>query len=249
VLFRSVVRAETESLRQTRGRLLRGSRVEEREMAAQKTAGAKAVFEQQATMLDRNRTLVASDSISRVAYEETLRNANVAESEYRHAQRHEQLVNAGALPEEIARADADLQASEERTKLAQERLGKCLVRAPIDGTILRITLREGESFALVSPRPILRMANISGRRVIAEVDERDVGRVHLGQRVVLSSDAFLGQRFNGSVTRLATLMGKKSVLTGDPADKADRDILEVIAQLQDATKLPLGLRVTVEFIE
>ncbi len=43
-------------------------------------------------------------------------------------------------------------------------------------------------------------------------------------------------------------MGRKSVLTGDPADKSDRDVLEVTAELeQGATKLPLGLRVTVEF--
>jgi hypothetical protein len=38
------------------------------------------------------------------------------------------------------------------------------------------------------------------------------------------------------------------VLTGDPADKSDRDILEVIAQLDHAANaLPVGLRVTVEF--
>jgi HlyD family secretion protein len=244
-----IVQAEAESLRQTRERLLRGSRTEEREAAAQKTVAAKAVFEQASTLLNRNRGLVASDSISRVAYEETLRNATVAEAEYRQAQRHEQVINAGPLPEEIARADADLNAAEERIKLAQERVAKCVIRAPIDGTILRVMLREGESFALISPRPVLRMGNIAGRRVCAEVDERDVGRVRVGQRVMISSDAYSGRRFSGSVTRLATVMGRKSVITGDPADKSDRDILEVIAQLQGATELPVGLRVTVEFVE
>jgi HlyD family secretion protein len=244
-----IVQAEAESLRQTRERLLRGSRTEERDAAAQKTASAKAVLDQTSALLERNRGLVASDSISRVAFEETLRNAAVADAEYKQAQRHEQLVNAGPLPEEIARANADLQAAEERINLAQQKLGKCVILAPIEGTILRVMLREGESFALVSPRPILKMANIAGRRVRAEVDERDVGRVHVGQRVVISSDAFSGRRFNGTVTRLATVMGRKSVITGDPADKADRDILEVVAQLQGATELPMGLRVTVEFVE
>jgi hypothetical protein len=43
-------------------------------------------------------------------------------------------------------------------------------------------------------------------------------------------------------------MGRKSVLSGDPAEKADRDILEVIIELdQSANELPVGLRVTAQF--
>jgi hypothetical protein len=45
-------------------------------------------------------------------------------------------------------------------------------------------------------------------------------------------------------------MGHKSVVTGDPAQKADRDILEVIADLnQQVNALPIGLRVTVQFVD
>jgi HlyD family secretion protein len=244
-----IAQAEADSLRQVRERLMRGSRTEEREAAAQNTAAAKAILAQASAVLERNRTLVATDSISKVAYEETMRNASVAQAEYQKALRHEQLVNAGPLPEEVGRANADLQAAEQRIKLADEKLGKCVIHAPMDGTILRVLLREGESFALVSPRPVFTMANISGRRVRAEVDERDVGRVRIGQRVRASSEAYSGRTFTGTVTRLAIEMGRKSVLTGDPADKADRDILEVTAQLDGATELPVGLRVTVEFIQ
>jgi hypothetical protein len=43
-------------------------------------------------------------------------------------------------------------------------------------------------------------------------------------------------------------MGRKSVLSGDPAEKADRDILEVIIELDhSANELPVGLRVTAQF--
>jgi hypothetical protein len=43
-------------------------------------------------------------------------------------------------------------------------------------------------------------------------------------------------------------MGRKSVLSGDPAEKADRDVLEVIIELdQSAKELPVGLRVTVQY--
>jgi HlyD family secretion protein len=242
-----VAQAEADSHRQAKERLLRGSRSEEREAAAQKTAAAKAVSVQAAAQMERSRTLVASDLISRVAFEEATRNATVAEAEYQQAVRQEQLVNAGALPEEVGRADAEIRGAEDRIQLAQDKLDKCVVRSPINGTVLRVMLHEGESFALVAPRPVVTIANLSGRRVRAEVDERDVGRVHIGQRVTVSSDAYSGRRFTGVVTRLAVVMGRKSVLTGDPVDKIDRDILEVIAQLDAATTLPVGLRVIVEF--
>ena len=243
-----VSRAEAESLRQTRERLLRGSRKEEREGAAQRTAAAKAELAQASSQLDRSRKLFEAALISRVAFDEARRDADVAQAEYQQAMRNEELVNAGPLNEEVARANADLNAATERIKLAEEKLGKCVVRAPMDGTILRILLREGESFALVSPRPIVTMADLSGRRVRAEVDERDVGKVRVGERVQVSSEAYAGRRFHGAVTRVASVMGRKSVLTGDPVDKSDRDVLEVTAQLgPDAKSLPVGLRVTVEF--
>jgi len=244
-----VAQAEAESLRQGRLRLLRGSRSEEREAAAQKTTAAKAVFVQASGLLERNRRLVASDSISRTAYEESMRNAKVAEAEYEQAKHLEQLVNVNAMPEEIARADADVRAAEQRIEMVQEKAAKCVVRAPINGTILRVIRREGESFSTASGTPIITLANLSGRRVRAEVDERDVGRVRIGQKVLVSSESYAGRRFQGTVSTLAAAMGKKSVITGDPADKADRDILEVTAKLDGANTLPVGLRVTVEFIQ
>ena len=243
-----VTLAEAESSRQVRERLLRGSRPEERAAAAQRTAAAKAEFSQASSQLERSRQLAEAALISRVVFDEARRDAEVAEAEFHRAKRNEELVNAEPQLEETARADADLNAASERIKLAEEKLAKCLVRAPIDGVILRILLRKGESFALVSPRPLLSMADISGRRVRAEVDERDVDKVRIGTPLVVHSEAYAGRRFPGTVTHVASVMGRKSVLTGDPVDKSDRDILEVTAELEPgANALPIGLRVTVEF--
>ncbi len=243
-----VAAAEAESLRQGRARLLRGSRAEERAAAAQHTAAAKAVLAQTTAQYDRLKGLADAGEISRASFDAARRDRDVAAAEYQRAQRNEELVNAGPLTEEVAKADADLSAATERIKLAQDKLSKCVVRAPITGTVLRVFFNKGESFALGSPRPILTMADLTGRRVRAEVDERDVANVHLGQQVQISSAAYSGRTFKGTVTRMSPMMGKKSVLTGDPADKSDRDVLEITAQLEDSAKaLPLGLRVTVEF--
>jgi multidrug resistance efflux pump len=244
----AVANANRDSLMETRVRVERGSRPEEREAAAQKTAAAKAVLDQATAQLGRISKLYASQEVSRQTFEEARRDQEVAQAQYQQAQRNQELVNAGPLPEDLARADANLDAAEGEIKLAQDKLDKCVVRAPIDGAVLRVLMREGESFGLVSPRPLFTMADVSGRRVRAEVDEDDIAKVHVGQKLLVSADAFGRRTFSGVVTRLADVMGRKSVETGDPAQKADRDILEVTADLNQATALPVGLRVTVQFV-
>jgi HlyD family secretion protein len=244
-----VVNAEADSLRQARVRLLRGSRDEERLSAAQKTAAARAVVGQAAANLARMQQLWDASTISKAAFEQAQRDYDVAQAEFKQAGRNEELVNAGPLSEEVARADADVRAAEDRIKQAEDKLAKCAVRAPMNGTILRVHLREGESFSTFAPRPLFSIADLSGRRVRAEVDERDVGSVQVGQKVLVSSDAYSSAHYAGKVIKLATTMGRKSISTGNPVSKEDRDILEVTAQLESgAVTLPVGLRVTVQFV-
>jgi HlyD family secretion protein len=243
-----VASSELESLQQARVRLMRGSREEERQAAAQKTAGAKAVVEQAAVQLDRMEKLREAAAVSKQAHDEARRDYDVAKANFEQFKRTEELVNAGPLEEEIARADADIHAAENRIKLAEDKLSKCVIRAPISGSVLRVHLREGESFTTFAPRPLFSIADISGRRVRAEVDERDVGSVHVGQKVTVASDSYPSKVFSGTVTKLASIMGRKTVLTGNPAEKEDRDVLEVTARLEQAANVfPVGLRVTVQF--
>jgi hypothetical protein len=43
-------------------------------------------------------------------------------------------------------------------------------------------------------------------------------------------------------------MGRRRILTSDPADKSDRDVLEILIDIDDQpASLPIGLRVSVVF--
>jgi len=244
-----VSQAEAESVRQARARLLRGSRPEEREEAAQRTRAARAEVEHTSAELNRATQLSEAQAISKASFDQARRNYEVAEAQLKEAARNEELVNAGPTTEDAAKADADLRAAVDRIRLAEQKAGKCTVVAPVNGTILRVDLRAGESFSTVAPHPLFTIADLSGRRVRAEVDERDIGKIHVGQNAILTSEAFPNKHFNGKLSRIASIMGRKSVITGDPADKSDRDVLEAIVDLQpSADALPMGLRVTVQFV-
>jgi HlyD family secretion protein len=241
-------KAAAESPRQSRIRLLRGHRDEEREAAAQNTAAAQAVLNQTEEHFKRMETLYQKEQIARDIFEQVKRDYEVAQANYQSFHDQEALVKSETLPEEKSKADAEVMAAEMDIRVATERLRKCTIRAPISGTVLKSMARVGESYSTLVPRPLFNLADDSIRRVRAEVDEWDVGKVKLGQRTIVSADGFPGEQFDGRVVELAHAMGRRTVLSGDPGEKADRDILDVIIELdQPAIELPIGLRVTVQF--
>src|SRR6266481_2405730 len=241
--------AEADGARQARTRILRGARDEEKKIASEKTAAARATFEEAKSRLEMQRALYQKEQISRSSFEQAVRDLGVSDANLKAAVRTEELLAAPPLQEDQARADAEVLAAEGRVRTVQERIGKCSIPAPIDGTILRVYARRGESFSTVTPRPLFSLADTSSQHIKAEIDESDVDKVSVGQKVVIQADALDGKRLNGSVVRISAMMGRKSISTGDPSDKSDRDILEAVIGLDDNTlSLPIGLRVTVQFL-
>lgn len=241
--------ADADAARQSRVRLLRGARDEEKRIASKKTAAARATFEEAKANLERQKILFEGGQIARTAYDQSVRDLGVAEADFQAAERTEQLLAAPPLPEDQARADAEVLSADGRVEQARDRIKKCSIFAPINGTVLRVYARPGESFSTVTPRPLFTIADASGRRVKAEVDERDLGKVTVGQPVNIEADGFDGKKFAGTVASISSVMGRKSIFGEDPSDRSDRDVVETVIKLKDGDQvLPIGLRVTVQFL-
>jgi HlyD family secretion protein len=240
--------AVIEAAKQSRVRILRGSRDEERLLAEENVRNAKIVLDQAQRQSDRMQFLASKDGVPEQTAETAKRDLDTAESAWKTALQTQKLVNAGPLPEEVAKADAEVVAAEEKLSAAIAQREKCNVRSPIDGTVTHVNLNVGEAFSTFVPRPIVTMADLSGRRIRAEVDERDLSRIHLKQRVRVSAEGLL-EPFQGTVTWTAAVMGRKTAKSADPSERADRDILEIlIVPDRGAPPLPTGLRVLVEFL-
>lgn len=243
------MQAAADSARQAKVRLMRGSRDEERRAAAAVTASARADLGQAQDQYKRLSELARDGIVPQEQFDRAKRQLDAATASEAAAVARERLVNADPLPEEVQRADAEIAAAERRASTAQARFEKCFVRAPIDGTVLKRHREPGESISMFVPQPIVSIADVSARRVRAEVDERDIARVHAGQRARVTVDAFPDQPFAGTVGRVGSLMGRKTVRAGDPAEKADRDVLDVMVDIERPDpRLVIGLRVTVSFL-
>lgn len=249
-------RAAVESAVQSRLRLLRGSREEERQVAADQRAEAEARLLQAQKSQQRVQRLFESGDISQDVGEQAKRDLQVAEAALRAAQQREKLANAQALPEEVLRAEAQIKAAQEKAKSIAELLKKCRVRAPISGTVLRLHIKPGEMVSTVTPLPLLSLADTSGWRVRAEVDERDLSHVQLGQRVEITADVFNKGVTYGAVSRIGSSMGRSNIKTGAPTEKSDRDVMEVLIDLEPPNPVNaakqltpvVGLRVTARFL-
>lgn len=145
------------------------------------------------------------------------------------------------------RLEAALVAARADISAAEAALERMRIRAPADGTILQITAKPGETLAPSPEQIIVVLGDLSALQVRAEVDERDAGRVRVGQPVVVRSDAYPGRDFTGRVGRIARALGPQRVGPKAPRKPTDIDVLEVLVDLEGTPPLLPGMRVDVYF--
>ena len=144
-------------------------------------------------------------------------------------ERNKDLVDAGAAPRkqyELSRAeqqalDESIRSQESTVRGLTARLQRfgveegqpdplvtTTIRAPFAGVVTAVKTAPGET---VSPETMLfTVADLSEVWVQAEVFEKDLGRVRLGQSAIITVDTYPGERFTGKVTYLSDILDKQT---------------------------------------
>lgn len=141
-------------------------------------AGAKSDLDYQRANYKRIKALYDKELVSGNEYDTALLSLRQAESTY--AQR------------------------KEAVSKAQTNLGYAIITSPIDGIIISKAVEEGQTVAASYSTPTLFTIaqDLTDMRVIADVDEADIGEVEVGQRVSFTVDAYPGETFEGQVTQV-----------------------------------------------
>ncbi|WP_072396497.1 efflux RND transporter periplasmic adaptor subunit [Hyphomicrobium sp. CS1GBMeth3] len=136
-----------------------------------------------------------------------------------------------------------------RTDVAQveNAIERTRVRAPADGSILNVWAKVGELSAPSLEAPLLLFGDISSLQVRAEVEERDVTKIRMGQRVIVRADAFPDKDFEGVVTQVAPALGSPRIISRGPRRPNDVEVLEVLISLNGSPPLLTGMRVDAFF--
>lgn len=92
----------------------------------------------------------------------------------------------------------------EEVQRAQTNLGYATITSPIDGVVLSKSVEEGQTVAasFSTPELFTIAQDLTNMRVIADVDEADIGDVKTGERVSFTVDAYPDDTFEGTVTQV-----------------------------------------------
>jgi HlyD family secretion protein len=147
-------------------------------------------------------------------------------------------------PEDRTLVEAQVALAKAQAESAKQRLAKTVLVAPFDGTVLEILKREGEGARDLEP--VVIFGDESQLRVRAEIDERYVHQLRVGQPATVYGAGLGGERVTGRVVTVKRLMGKKTVFTHEATERKDLDVLQVLIEMPPDFRAPMGLQVDVD---
>ena len=106
---------------------------------------------------------------------------------------------------ELRVAAAQVQQAEAAIAQAKVNLDYTTLRAPTDGVILAKLKEVGEMAVpggFAGSGDLIRMANLEDMRAEVDVNEMDLGKVHLGQKAQVVPDAFPDRKYSAQVVKL-----------------------------------------------
>lgn len=113
-------------------------------------------------------------------------------------ERNAELLKSGRVSRQAYdQSKANWEAAKADVARAEAQIAFLALHAPADGRIIR---RDGEVGQLIGINtPVFWIATGAPLRITSEVDEEDIARVQVGQKVLIRADAFPGRSFDGTV--------------------------------------------------
>ena len=135
---------------------------------------------------------------------------------------------------DILLAEAQVAAARVRLQSAQADLELTQIRAPADGTVLKIHAKAGE---LVSHGPILDIGDIAAPKIVAEVGERLIPRLRVGQRARISVRGD-EREWTATISRIGGKILSQARAPADAVTGAGGRIVEVEGAIDPSEQLP-----------
>ncbi len=208
----ALVRLESGELRAA----LEQAQASERQAAARLTglrstgrSGAQATLAQADSVLvaaqadlQRTRDLVAKGFLSEARLDEAQRGSAVARAQ-QAAARAQSAANADQGTD-VTQAQAQLAVASSARAAARARLDQAVLSAPADARVLARLVEPGQ---IVQPgRALLSLALAGPLLLVAQVDERFLEQLQIGQVASVLADAFPNQRFSARVQSISPLV-------------------------------------------
>lgn len=237
--------AQVEVQRQTLLRLRNGSRPEEIAQIRAQLESAEASAVRADTDYSRATRMqaTASGAISEQTVDQRRSDAQTARAKVEEVRAALKLSESGARAEDIAGAEAQLEASEAGLALLRHQIDQGRLRAPVDGIVRSRLLEPGDMAS--SAKAVFALAITQPKWARIYVPETDLGRIKPGMAAKVFTDSHPDRPIDGKVGYIASVaeFTPKSVQTEELRTSL---VYEVRVVVEDgAGALRLGQPVTV----
>jgi HlyD family secretion protein len=195
----------------------------QREISTSNVSGSNAQIEQLKADLIRVASQLATSKTAHSRSEQLLKEGVISQSDFDNTYNALKGAEAG-----LSAAEANLRAAQSSFSSAQQNvrvsdygitsaratlkelrtsLSKTNIVAPVSGIVSKLNLEKGERVVgtlQMAGTEIMRVANLRSMEVQVEVSENDILKVGIGNDADIEVDAYLGRKFKGKVTEIAS---------------------------------------------
>jgi HlyD family secretion protein len=193
----AAARAELESAQVDLRNVRRGPAPEELSEAEAEVARNRLQLDNAAKTLETNEWLFKRSAISKSDLDQSRRQVELLKQSLSAAITKRDDIKKRYDSVDLQRASFRVDAAQARLKYLENNAARSTLRAPADGTLYHLAVKQG---AYVNTGDLIGLfANLSHLKVRAFVDEPDLGRVSLGEQVVVQWDARPQESWKGVV--------------------------------------------------
>lgn len=182
--------------------------------------------------LDKSKLKATLDQVQ-IAYKSAENDYNFKKSTYERVKKLAESHSASAVELETAEynmnaAKLSMERSKNEVAQAKLNLSYATIKSPINGVVLKRAVDVGQTVAASMSTPTLFIIakDLSQMKVMASVDEADIGQVKADQKVEFTVDAFPNDKFSGKVqevrlnpTTTSNVVTYTVVITADNPDQ------------------------------
>lgn len=168
----------------------------------------------------RNDQLFKEGVIAESDFETSLSNLRALESSYAAAEAALKAAenNLSGARENVRVAEFGITSAQATLKELRTSLQKTVITAPVSGIVSKLNIEKGERVVgtlQMAGTEMMRIANLQSMEVQVEVSETDILKVSVNDEADIEVDAYLGKKFKGKVTEIASSASNVSnVVTG-----------------------------------
>jgi len=164
-------------------------------MAEQALRQARSNLDNANAAYRRNQDLFKQGFIGQAALDDARKAAELADAQLRSAQK--QLETTGTVGSDYAVAVTAVDQAHAAAQAAHARTGYASIRSPVAGVLIARSVEVGD---VVQPGKVLMTLSPKGStQIVIAVDEKNLHLIALGQKALVSADAYPQQKFNAEL--------------------------------------------------